>query len=81
MQSRRQPARLAETATEMLVRPLYIISNAYPKHVGQYQSDKSSQLSLELSSMLSFLHRRKCLSKSATAAGWWLSGRASFFCP
>lgn len=81
MQSCRQPAWSGPTATEMLRRPPYNISNAYPVHVGQYGSDKSSQLSWSSLVCFLFLHRRKSLSRPATASGEPPSVHARFFCP
>ena len=81
MQSCRQPAWPGPTVTDMLKGAPYIISNAFPVHVGQYGSDKSSQLSW--SSLMCFLfhHHRKCLSRPATASGEPPCVHARFFCP
>jgi hypothetical protein len=81
MQSCRQLAWPGPTATDMPRGPPYIISNAYPVHVGQYGSDKSTQFSWSSLVCFLFLHRRKCLSRPATASGESPSVHARFFCP
>jgi hypothetical protein len=81
MQSCRQPDWPGPTATDMLRGPPYIISNAYPVHVGQCGSNKSSQLSWSSLVCFLFLHCRRCLSRPVTASGEPPCVHARFFCP